>query len=812
MKRLIHPLLALLFMAAPAQLFAAASNWEVLPAVHTVRALIRTGDELWGATNSGLFRFDLETQEFHVFTTVDGLSSMDIQAMVADNRGNLILGMGNAYLDIFNLETYEVKRISDFKLNTKIFKIYALYSYNDSIYVGTDIGVSRLLYFEDLGQYLIEGNYITLGNFTTETKAQAITVFEGGLWVGTEAGLARGDLSAAVLESPTSWTNYTTAQGLSSNDVSALEIFRDTLYVATPSTGLNRLIGDSFEPLSVSYSSGITFLKAYHELLYQEPDTVSLDTLYFGRSYGIYRLEGNQGIQYGPNENKGLCIEFGVDGSLWAGAQTGSVSGYGTKLGGLKRYSGSDNEWVLYSPDGPIVETVNDVLVGRDGSVWVTGRPEIGYTNGGLSHFDGSRWVNWGRFFDNYGDLEPASPDSFFWYWTRLMTEDNEGGVWVANDGRGVGWFDFEEDTVLAKGYYSSPSGYLFNIAGTTQHYCVVRDLLTDSQGNIWICNSEANPTLGQPIAIVPAAFVSNPEANPEWHYLTVKNDDGNVIPYAEFYVDRIAQDSYGRKWFGGNNNTGEDKGVYVLDDNGTPFDDTDDLWTHITNLPSDSITAIVCDRDGIVWVGTPAGVQYFYPEPDPQNLYGIDLPYIPVGSSVSTIAVDPQNNKWFGTKTGVCALASDNYTWLEDFRFTSLDGAYPSPLPGDVVQAVAFNSETGDAYLGTDKGLARLATPFKQMGPKVAYVQITKSNPFIIPADPTEWLSFASGGLSETVEMKILTAAGFLVRHLQKNEIELGWDGRNSRGELVGSGVYLILAYDAAGNTATGKVAVIHR
>lgn len=795
MKRLIRSVLILILLGAPVRFLAAAQNWDVITSMHTVRALIRVGGDLWGATNGGLFRFDLETETFQTFTNADGLSSNNIQAMVVDNRGNLILGMGNAYVDIFNLATYEVTRISDFKLDSKIFKVYALYHYlGDTVYVGTDIGVSRLVYFQNLDQYLIKNNYTSLGDFPPETGVSAIEIYDGDLWVGTSAGIARGDLSAPSLESPAYWSNLTTAQGLAADSVSALAVFQDTLYAATPeasSYGLNRLVGDSFETLQVSYSEKINFLKA------------SPDTLYLGRYNGIYRLESDQICRYGPTDASGLCLEFGEDSTLWAGME------FKTKLGGLKHWN--DEQWTYYAPEGPQAEVIMGISVEDDGSLWVVGKMNIkSFSNGSLCHFDGDHWVNLSRLNDNYVNNEFVSPDSFFWYEIRAITEDNSGSIWVASEGRGVGWFEFVNDTIRAKDYFSSNTGELTNIVGSS-HYCQVKDLLTDNAGNIWICNSRADPAKGESIAIVPSAFIQDTALSPDWYYHTVMNDDETaVIPKAQYYMDRIAQDSFGRKWFGPNNNWGA--GIHILDDNGTIEDSTDDDWTTISDLPSDSITAIACDRDGVVWVGTPAGVQFFYPEEDAERLYGIDLYDIPVGSNISTITVDPQNNKWFGTGSGVCVLASDNYTWLDDYTFTSIDGDYPSPLPGDVVQAITFDPGTGDAYLGTDKGLARLSTPYKQTGPTVSYISIVKPNPFVIQEGEEARLYLDAGGLSETAELKIFTVSGLLVRHLNGTEIVSGWNGRNSLGELVGSGVYLLLAYSPDGNTAVGKVAVIHK
>lgn len=789
MSKFSFSLLSTVILFSPASVLADVSDWEIFPSVHTVRALIRVGSDLWGATNSGLFRFDLESETFQTFSNADGLSTNDIRAMTLDGRGNLILGMGNAYIDIFNLTTHQVKSIPDFYLENKIFQIYALYNDGGDIYVGTDIGVSRLAYFDNLGKYLVDGNYNNLGEFSSEITVKAIRVFNQGLWVGTPEGVARGDLTAPVLEAPTSWINFTTSEGLSSNDVSTIEIFRDTLYVAAANTGLNRLIDSTFVPLNISSTNQISFLKAYQ------------DTLYFGRPGGIYRLQENQIFRYGTYQAKGLTVEFGADGVMWAGMQLES-----SHLGGLQKLTGS--EWSYNMPEGPRAEVFTDLLVEEDGSLWATGWPSYGPTNGGLFHFDGQHWISLTRQYDVYTDSNFVSPDSFFWYATTSITLDDSGWAWVGTHGRGVGWFEFNADTIEGRAFYSTPSGRLFGIASAPS-YCVVRDVLTDEWGNVWICNSEADVADGGPVAIVPTDFIQDSAAFPNWHYLTPLNEFGSPIQNAAFYVDRIAEDSYGRKWFGANNNTGQD--VYILDDNGTPFNKDDDVWTQIPDLPSDSVTAIVCDRDGVVWVGTGAGVEYFYPHPDPDYLVGVNL-VVPVSQYIKTIAVDPQNNKWFGTNNGISVLGADNYTWLANY--TTSSGPYPSPLPGDNVQAIAFDARTGYAYLGTDNGLARLNTPYKAMGATITSVSVWP-NPFLISEGTDARLFFDPTGLTETTEIKIFTAAGLLVRRLPDgiiSNINLGWDGRNFQQEMVGTGIYLLLAYTSDGQSQVGKVAVIHK
>jgi ligand-binding sensor domain-containing protein len=780
----------------PAMIFAGTPDWEVFFSMHTVRTLIRIGPDLWGASNGGLFRFNLPDRTFQTFTNAEGLSSNDVRAMALDGRGNLILGMGNAYVDMFNLATHQVTSMSDFRSNNKIFQIYDLYNYNGAIYAATDIGVSRLVYYSNLQRYLIQGNYNNLITAHPEIPVQTLRVFGGNLWVGTSQGLARGDLSSTYLESPQAWTTYTTASGLSGINITALEIHRDTLYAAASgvTNGLNRLVDSTFSTLPVPNATGIAFMKSWQ------------DTLYLGRAGGIYRLDGGNVPLLGNYQAKGLTLEYDETGSLWGGFQVD-----GNLRGGLANFT-SSGAWVYYRPEGPACESINDILVEADGSLWLTGRQTAVFYNGVLAHFDGNHWINLTSQ-DEAPAPHPVSSDTFFHYETKAMTKDLADNLWVGTHGCGVGWFRWVRDTLLEDGstgdsifanaYYSSSSGRLFGIAEPQYDpYCVAQDLLTDPVGNVWICNSfAAGSSNAQPLAIVPSAFIQDSAANPAWNYLTPQNTNQN----AKYCVDRISQDQFGNKWIGAFNNVG--KGARVLDDNGT-LESPDDHWYTLTNLPSDSVSCMTLDRDGIMWVGTSAGVRYYYTTQNPQALVGYNL-VVPVSQNIRTIAVDPQNNKWFGTAAGISVLAADDYSWLANY--TALEGTYPSPLPGNIVNAIAFDPHTGAAYLGTDKGLARLTTPYKETGENVVSVNVWP-NPLIIGEGLTDRLNFDMMGMAGDSKVKIFTTSGEMVRMLSTVDVGLGWDGRNSHGKLVGTGVYLILAYSSNGSAHSGKIAVIHQ
>ncbi|MFQ6617537.1 MAG: hypothetical protein ACE5QV_02505, partial [Fidelibacterota bacterium] len=64
---------------------------------------------------------------------------------------------------------------------------------------------------------------------------------------------------------------------------------------------------------------------------------------------------------------------------------------------------------------------------------------------------------------------------------------------------------------------------------------------------------------------------------------------------------------------------------------------------------------------------------------------------------------------------------------------------------------------------------------------------------------------------------IKILTVDGRVIREFlyEKGEIKINqvfWDGRDSRGNFVASGIYLISIFSPRGHTAVEKLAVIRR
>jgi hypothetical protein len=133
--------------------------------------------------------------------------------------------------------------------------------------------------------------------------------------------------------------------------------------------------------------------------------------------------------------------------------------------------------------------------------------------------------------------------------------------------------------------------------------------------------------------------------------------------------------------------------------------------------------------------------------------------------------------------------------------------------LPTNEIKSIAIDRKTGRIYVGTDLGLVSFDTP--SIEPKESYSELLLyPNPFVLNGGDTQ---LKIGNLIKDSEVKVLTLTGKLVKYLEsETEASPGgdiafWDGTDTQGSFVSSGIYFIVAFDKEGNNiVTGKVAVI--
>jgi len=259
--------------------------------------------------------------------------------------------------------------------------------------------------------------------------------------------------------------------------------------------------------------------------------------------------------------------------------------------------------------------------------------------------------------------------------------------------------------------------------------------------------------------------------------------------------------------------------GLLVYDLAGTPenvSDDRDisfqveDAEGHVIN----NVFSIAEDRDGNIWVGTDQGPAVYF---NPGKVFSSDLKatrikiprndgsgladYLLGTETVTTIAVDGANRKWFGTMSSGAYLMSDDGK-EEMLHFTSAN----SPMLSDNIVKISVNGLSGDVWFGTAEGIISYrgdATTGKD----------DYSGMYVFPNPVREDYEgpVTVTGLVEGSSVKITDISGNLVFETVSLGGQVTWDLHNYRSARVATGIYLVFCSNDDGTlTAVTKLLVI--
>ena len=255
-----------------------------------------------------------------------------------------------------------------------------------------------------------------------------------------------------------------------------------------------------------------------------------------------------------------------------------------------------------------------------------------------------------------------------------------------------------------------------------------------------------------------------------------------------------------------------------IRDSNNTldnPFDDEYKILnTNIGsgNLPSLYTYCLTEDLEGEIWVGTDNGIAVFYNPEYVFSGYNFDAQQILIteGSygqyllseeKVKCITIDGGNRKWIGTeKSGVFLLSKDGQD--EILHFTKKN----SPLYSNNIIDIAINHETGEVFIGTDKGVISYRSDATKGGENQG-----KTCVFPNPVDENYRGTISISGLVTDANVKITDIAGNLVFETTANGGMATWNGKNKNAERVATGVYLVFSSDLYGEeTVVSKILFI--
>jgi len=260
---------------------------------------------------------------------------------------------------------------------------------------------------------------------------------------------------------------------------------------------------------------------------------------------------------------------------------------------------------------------------------------------------------------------------------------------------------------------------------------------------------------------------------------------------------------------------------IVAYDTNGSYENIADDkyiTWETLTDQDGKEFhpeyyTCMVEDKNGRVWVGTNEGViEITSPQravsPDfrinrikvPRN-DGTNLAdYLLSTDRINAMAVDHSNRKWIATETsGVYLVSADGDEIL--YHFTS-DNSY---LPSNSVYSVACDAMSNKVYFGTATGLLSYTGTSSPAMDSYSDILVYPN-----PVRPDYSGDITITGLMDNSLVKIVDNSGSVV--FQKRSVGgmLTWDGCNSFGRQVRSGVYYVFASQNTDGTSAAVTKIV--
>ena len=176
---------------------------------------------------------------------------------------------------------------------------------------------------------------------------------------------------------------------------------------------------------------------------------------------------------------------------------------------------------------------------------------------------------------------------------------------------------------------------------------------------------------------------------------------------------------------------------------------------------------------------------------------------YLLSGVSISSIAIDGGNRKWFGTNgAGAFLISADNLEQIHNFTTDN------SKLITNQITSIVINQKSGEVFFLSDDGLCSYMSnaiePAEEM---------TKDNVWAYPNPVTPDYTglITVTGLSYDADVKITASNGALIAEGRSNGGMFTWDGCDKNGRRVISGIYYVISATSEGRSGTCcKIAII--
>ncbi len=724
------------------------------------------GDRIFCATEKALFFLEKSDQSIEKFSQVQGLSDIRISFIKYSLENHILLvAYQNGNMDL--LQENKLINLSDILRSA----ITGKKTINDALFVGNlaylscDFGIIVL----DLDKKEFKDTYY-IGNNGDPMPVYGLALLNQNLYAATQSGILTADIDDPLLIDYNHWTKIKNIPGYNRKFNSILTM-ENTIYVNQTSTsnGIDSVFNSNGNQWaffaqtkginhSLTSGNGRLFISSEKSLsIYKNPGTPE----YYIDNYGWGGIEPWHAI-------------VDEDETLW-------IADHKNTLIKSRDYKSFER----IAPNGPYFSSVFFIHSNHN-TTWIVG--------GGLNNLWGNLWRNGETYWLKDGIWEsninnkvkdflriishPAEPDHIFissWGYGLIEMQGKE----VLNI------YDKNNSTLQSTSY--------------GENDVRVFGLLFDRNNNLWMTNS----LVDKPVSVKTPAG----DWKSYWFGGKIKG----------LTLGDIIETPYGDKWI----SLSRSGSLFIFNENNTPGDESDDIYRKISVVDQNGkayqdITSLVADLDGNIWIGTKHGPLVYYSSSGILNggnatAQKVKIPrndgsgladYLLSTEEITSIAVDGANRKWFGTRAAGVFLFSEDGT-QEILRFNKEN----SPLPTNWITAIAINQESGEVFFGTEDGTLSYRGTATAGSDEMNQVY-TFPNP--VREDYRGPITIT--GLVGQANVKITDISGNLVFETESLGGQAIWDGTNTLGERVHTGVYLVFISNSDGSkTFITKILFIH-
>ena len=734
-----------------------------------IKDVSQGSEKVFGASDNAVFVYDKNTNEIETLSTIHGLSGETISVIkYAEDSGLLFLGFENGLIQIYDEVNNSVLSVVDILEKPTIpqsdKKINHFNLVDDTVYISAGYGIS--VYNLDRLEF---GDTYYIGASGSQIVISQTSILDGFIYAATASGLKKGLLTNPNLIDYQEWTQVVAGNWI------GIEAVGEQLFLVNSSKSLYEFVSNTLQ-LKATYPNFIEDLRVFNSQLVVATQ----------REVYVYNPENFVTIAQVVNTSEFAvnytCALIDDSNTIYIGTNGTPANGK-TGFGVLKTTVNDVSVMEEIHPNGPLlnnffkIKTLSGHVYGTHGGYDPSFNPyAITNSRAGVSHYFDDSWQN-----VSYDDLLELTAE------TRSLSHIsinplNANEAYISSSIGGL----LKLENNVPSVFFNEDNSTLYPFV--PNNYFVHASVF-DSEGTLWVMNSRYD-------------FPLNKYKEGQWtsySYLDVIDPAQDNKGFASIIVDAnntIFTGSYNFGIIGYNASTGD-------------FNTIDEA----EGMPSNAVIALNIDRNGQVWMGTNHGLRIIYntndfidgtPEIDDiivsDNGEASELLF---QQYITDIEVDGSNNKWIATlDTGLYYFSSDGQNTI--FHFTKDN----SPLPTNDVLDVDIDDENGIIYIATDKGLVSFRS-------EASKPQSTLEDAFVYPNPVRPNFNILTDkvkirDISENVNIKITDIEGNLVAEAESRtnsrfkgynlEIDGGtalWNGKNLGGNIVASGVYLIMLND---------------